>query len=230
MHGGRIWAESQFGQGSTSTFPTPRALRPAAELPVEEALQPIETMELPLALVVEDDPVSSQRMTAEIQGVGFRVAHAQDGDEALRKAMEILPDLVVMETVLPVKDGWQVLQELRARAATADVPVRVASVTKNQHLMSEYGVVGYVAKPWETRTMQDELRRIGQGIKARRDRVRVLLVHRGRRGPGAPAPGVGGGGVRGVSPPRPPPAPGKTPAPAPARAVPAPPPARRGAG
>src|SRR5438093_12033985 len=47
--------------------------------------------------------------------------------------------------------------------------------------MSEYGVVGYVAKPWETRTMQDERRRIGQGIKARRDRVRVLLVHRDRR-------------------------------------------------
>src|SRR5207245_9366321 len=66
-------------------------------------------------------------------------------------------------------------------AATADVPVLVCSVTKNQPLMSKYGVVGYVAKPWETRTMQDELRRIGQGIKARRDRVRVLLVHRERR-------------------------------------------------
>jgi CheY-like chemotaxis protein len=83
--------------------------------------------------------------------------------------------------VLPARDGWQVLQDLRDRAATADVPVLVCSVTKNQALMDKFGVAGYVAKPWATKTMQDELRRIGQGIKRRRDRVRVLVVHRERR-------------------------------------------------
>jgi DNA-binding response OmpR family regulator len=58
---------------------------------------------------------------------GYRVSTAEDGDEGLQKAAELLPDIIFLDIRLPKKDGFEVLQALRQNAATATIPVIILS-------------------------------------------------------------------------------------------------------
>ena len=64
-------------------------------------------------LVVEDDNNIAELLRLYLQKDGFEVSHAADGGKAVEMAKEIQPDLVLLDIMLPVMDGWQVCRELR---------------------------------------------------------------------------------------------------------------------
>ena len=64
-------------------------------------------------LVVEDDINIAELLRLYLQKDGFEVSHAADGGKAVEMAKEIQPDLVLLDIMLPVMDGWQVCRELR---------------------------------------------------------------------------------------------------------------------
>ena len=77
----------------------------------------------PLVLVV-DDYADAREMYAEyFQFSGFRVAEARNGVEALQKAAELLPDVILMDLSLPVMDGWEATRQLKGDARTRAIPV-----------------------------------------------------------------------------------------------------------
>jgi two-component system cell cycle response regulator DivK len=77
----------------------------------------------PLVLVV-DDYTDAREMYADfLVFSGFRVAEAKDGSEAIRKAIEIQPDLILMDLSLPGVDGWEATRRLKADERTRDIPV-----------------------------------------------------------------------------------------------------------
>jgi two-component system phosphate regulon response regulator PhoB len=77
----------------------------------------------PLVLVVEDDPSLATLLRYNIEKEGFRVSEAHDGEEALLLVAETLPDLIVLDWMLPRVSGIEVCRRLRARVETKNLPV-----------------------------------------------------------------------------------------------------------
>lgn len=74
-------------------------------------------------LLVEDDPFLLDMYSTKFKEVGFDVSVAQDGEMGLNKAKELMPELVLLDIVLPKKDGFEVLKILKSDSQTAGIPV-----------------------------------------------------------------------------------------------------------
>lgn len=79
--------------------------------------------EAPLVLVVDDFEDNRAMYVEYLQFQGFRVAEAVNGEEAVQRAKELVPALVVMDLSLPVMDGWEATRRLKADPKTKDVVV-----------------------------------------------------------------------------------------------------------
>lgn len=74
-------------------------------------------------LLVEDDPFLLDMYSTKFRDVGFNIVVAQDGELGLIKAREESPDLILLDVVLPKKDGFEVLKTLKSESQTAAIPV-----------------------------------------------------------------------------------------------------------
>ena len=78
-------------------------------------------------LVVDDDPVIQKLLQVNFEMEGYQVVLAGDGLQALEKAAEVRPDLIVMDVMMPRMDGLEAAGRLKADAATASIPVIILS-------------------------------------------------------------------------------------------------------
>ncbi len=107
-------------------------------------------------LVVEDDPTTAQVLEFLLQEHQFQVVLAADGDAALALlARQPLPDLVLLDVMLPGKDGFDILHHIRSTPPLTQLPViMVTAQVSDEHVMRglKEGADGYVFKPfkWDT--------------------------------------------------------------------------------
>ncbi len=74
-------------------------------------------------LLVEDNPENRDMLSRRLIRRGYEIEFAEDGEEAVRKARDVSPALILMDLSLPVMDGWEATRRIKADAATAAIPV-----------------------------------------------------------------------------------------------------------
>lgn len=105
----------------------------------------------PTVLVVEDEAAQREVLSYNFEAVGFRVAHAGDGEEALILVAEISPDVIVLDWMLPSVSGIEVCRRLKSRAETCGVPIIMLSARSEEVdrvRALETGADDYIVKPY----------------------------------------------------------------------------------
>lgn len=121
----------------------------------------------PSILLVDDNPDSVHLLSLILTRAGYKVWPAMDGNQALEKALSLVPDLILLDIMMPGMDGYQVCEQLKADEATRDIPVvflsAVGQVQGKVRALAAGGV-DYITKPFQS---QEVLARVATHLSLR---------------------------------------------------------------
>jgi CheY-like chemotaxis protein len=179
LHGGSILVLSDWDKGSTFVVRMPMmvnsladgddiALRASGVLPPSTAPQRV--------LIVEDKPHARQILQSYLSEAGYEIETAANGIEALEKAKQWKPDVITLDILLPVKDGWQVLRELKQHPLCKNIPVIIISMLDERNVGFGLGAVDYFVKPVQKDALLESLRKVtGTRLKLRQS-AKILVI------------------------------------------------------
>jgi len=117
----------------------------------------------PLVLVVEDDPDLGDTIVAFLKDEGLDAKLARDGDQAMRLVDQLSPSAMILDLMMPRRDGFSVLRELRADGRIANLPVIVVTAIfglSERLYATELGAADYVTKPFELDELLERVRTV----------------------------------------------------------------------
>jgi CheY-like chemotaxis protein len=114
-------------------------------------------------LIIEDHADMRELLTWQIELMGFAAVTARQGREGLQKAQSENPILIILDIMMPGRDGWEAARELKASPATKDIPILAATALFRdadlQNCMAS-GCSGYIVKPFTFQELQGKVQEL----------------------------------------------------------------------
>lgn len=120
-------------------------------------------------LACDDDPVILRLLQVNLELEGYEVLLAHDGQEAVDVALAELPDLIVLDIMMPRMDGYQAVERLKSTPTTMHIPVVFLSAKAQPSDISrgrDYGVTDYLTKPFDPSDLLDVVARLARAKAA----------------------------------------------------------------
>ncbi|MHB8579306.1 MAG: response regulator [Ignavibacteriaceae bacterium] len=146
---GTVSVESEPGNGSIFSFIIPLniiKLRNDGDSPKVNVQTLIKNRKNPI-LVIDDDPEVRYTIGQYLISKGYEVVYAEDGKAGVEQAKKIQPFAITLDIMMPDKDGWTVLKELKQNPTTKDIPVILISIIGDKNLGYGLGAYEYFVKP-----------------------------------------------------------------------------------
>jgi len=174
LMGGDLWVESEFGKGSTFGFTFPRSFSvPNSEGAVSVGeQQPVDGSRWAV-LVIDDDQDVHEILRRQLEQRAVQIFSAGTGSEGIEMALELQPDLIILDIMLPDRSGWEVLSHFRSLPALKHIPVVVSSMIDDLTSGAALGARATLPKPVGKEQLATTLRTVlGSGL----DGKRVLII------------------------------------------------------
>lgn len=177
LHSGSIKVESVLGKGTRFIVTLPYLplsqnvlLRAKSSVPASK-----DRAYAPCALVIEDDPKGAELVKLQLQELGIEMIWKQSAEEALGCDFDEIPDLIILDILLPGMSGIEMMNALKTHKVLSDVPVMIVSVAADENKTSIVNAVDILQKPLGRHQLADAIKKFVKNDTYNK-KIKILLA------------------------------------------------------